>query len=229
MKQAYYAAALASFLKEQRETILGHLAAKHLHDLDLLQRNAWIEQITLLQNELREFGDGWIGLEFAIPRMGKRVERANETRESTILLLERGKSRLFHTGLHENARKLSEIGRGQGVVTLKLESAMWFSYGLRNIRAFRLKASRSVPIAIPGTVTSVAVPSRSFGNFGCTLGGPWAKFASRRSSSRRTSGTSSLSWAGGENSKRNQAAGTRTVPSSKAMFLKLQYAMAAGC
>jgi len=33
----------------------------------------------------------------------------------------------------------------------------------------------------------------------------------------------------GENSKQNQAAGTRTEPFLKALFLKLQYAMAAGC
>jgi hypothetical protein len=33
----------------------------------------------------------------------------------------------------------------------------------------------------------------------------------------------------GGNSKRNQADGTRTEPLSKAMFLKLQYAMAARC
>jgi hypothetical protein len=32
----------------------------------------------------------------------------------------------------------------------------------------------------------------------------------------------------GGNSKRNQAAGTRTEPSLKAMFLKLEYARAAG-
>jgi hypothetical protein len=74
MKQAYYAATITSFLKEQPETVLGHLAAQHAHDLDPLQRNAWIEQITLLQNELRDIGDGWIALEFAIPRMGKRVD-----------------------------------------------------------------------------------------------------------------------------------------------------------
>ena len=74
MKQAYYAGPLASFLKEQPETVLGHLAAQHAFSLDPLQRNAWIEQITLVQNAFREFGDGWIALEFAIPRMGKRVD-----------------------------------------------------------------------------------------------------------------------------------------------------------
>ena len=74
MKQAYYAATISEFLKAMPQTILGHLAAQHAHDLDPLQRNAWIEQITLLQQELGPIGDGWIALEFAIPRMGKRVD-----------------------------------------------------------------------------------------------------------------------------------------------------------
>src|SRR5215469_5124310 len=74
MKQAYYTLTIASFLKEHPETVLGHLAAQHAHDLDPLQRNAWIEQIKLLQKELRDLDDGWIALEFSIPRMGKRVD-----------------------------------------------------------------------------------------------------------------------------------------------------------
>jgi hypothetical protein len=74
MKQAYYSVPLPEFLKALPQTILGHLAAEHAHDLNPLQRNAWIEQITLLQNELRPIGSGWIALEFAIPRMGKRVD-----------------------------------------------------------------------------------------------------------------------------------------------------------
>lgn len=74
MKQAYYSAPLLQFLEALPQTILGHLAAEHPHDLNPLQRNAWVEQITLLQNQLRPLGDGWIALEFAIPRMGKRVD-----------------------------------------------------------------------------------------------------------------------------------------------------------
>jgi hypothetical protein len=53
MKQAYYTSTIASFLKEHPETVLGYLAAQHAHDLDSLQRNAWVEQIKLLQKELR--------------------------------------------------------------------------------------------------------------------------------------------------------------------------------
>jgi hypothetical protein len=48
MKQAYYTSTIASFLKEHPETVLGHLAAQHAHDLNPLQRNAWIEQLNLL-------------------------------------------------------------------------------------------------------------------------------------------------------------------------------------
>jgi hypothetical protein len=58
-------------------------------------------------------------------------------------------------------------------------------------------------------------------NYGCTLGGgPWAKCANGRSSSRRTSAPSSSKCAWAENSNRNQAHGTRTEPFPKAMFLK---------
>jgi hypothetical protein len=74
MKQAYYSAPFLQFFKALPQTILGHLAAEHQHDLNPLQRNVWVEQITLLQNQLRPLGDGWIALEFAIPRMGKRVD-----------------------------------------------------------------------------------------------------------------------------------------------------------
>src|SRR3974390_2266142 len=74
MKQCYYAATIPAFLKALPETVLGHLAAQHAHDLNPLQRNAWIEQINLLQKELRDLEDGWIALEFSIPRMGKRVD-----------------------------------------------------------------------------------------------------------------------------------------------------------
>ncbi len=74
MKQAYYAAKIAKFLKELPKTVLGDLTGLHAHDLEVLQRNAWIAQITLLQNELRDFAEGWLALEFAIPRMGKGVD-----------------------------------------------------------------------------------------------------------------------------------------------------------
>ena len=74
MKQAYYTSTIIEFLKEMPQTILGHLAEHHPHDLDPLQRNAWVAEITLLQDQLSNNGVGWLALEFEIPRMGKRVD-----------------------------------------------------------------------------------------------------------------------------------------------------------
>ena len=74
MQAAYYAAPVATFLADNPETILGHLTSHHAHDLVPLQRHAWIEQIALLKRELVEFKSGSISFEFAIPRMGKRVD-----------------------------------------------------------------------------------------------------------------------------------------------------------
>lgn len=74
MQQAYYARPIAEFLGEKLETVLGHLSRHHGHDIDPLQRNAWVDQISLLQKALEARQSGWLALEFSIPRMGKRVD-----------------------------------------------------------------------------------------------------------------------------------------------------------
>jgi hypothetical protein len=71
---AYYSSSVKSFIAESPQSVIGVLAKHHPHDLDVLQRNSWIAQIDLLQRELSELEDGWIAFEFAIPRMGKRVD-----------------------------------------------------------------------------------------------------------------------------------------------------------
>jgi hypothetical protein len=74
MQPFYYASSIEGFLRELPQTILGHLAQHHAHDLNPLQRNAWRTQIALLQSALKDKADGWLALEFAIPRMGKRAD-----------------------------------------------------------------------------------------------------------------------------------------------------------
>jgi hypothetical protein len=71
---AYYSSSVQSFIAESPQSVIGVLAKHHPHDLDVLQRNSWIAQIDLLQRELSELEGGWIAFEFAIPRMGKRVD-----------------------------------------------------------------------------------------------------------------------------------------------------------
>ncbi|GLQ34557.1 hypothetical protein GCM10007939_08400 [Amylibacter marinus] len=74
MKKAYYEASFQEFCTESNSSILGKLAKHHQHDLDHLQRNAWITQVEYLQAVLMNFPDGHIFFEFSIPRMGKRAD-----------------------------------------------------------------------------------------------------------------------------------------------------------
>lgn len=70
----YYGNSITNFLKENDTTIFGHLSKHHLHDLEQLQKNAWLEQISILKTVLQPFTTGHIFFEFSIPRMGKRVD-----------------------------------------------------------------------------------------------------------------------------------------------------------
>lgn len=74
MKNSYYSCSIADFLSQDPHAVLGHLAARHPHDLDGLQRNAWLGQISILKQELKDLDAGWLAFEFAIPRMGKRAD-----------------------------------------------------------------------------------------------------------------------------------------------------------
>lgn len=74
MKVAYYAAPIADFLRASTEQVLGALAQYHHHALEHEQRNAWIEEIHYLQKALPVIPDGFLFLEFSIPRVGKRAD-----------------------------------------------------------------------------------------------------------------------------------------------------------
>ncbi len=74
MRRAYYQNEISVFLKEDPEKILGELAHHHHFSLDIAQKNAWIEQVTNLREQLTDFQIGQIFFEFSIPRMGKRAD-----------------------------------------------------------------------------------------------------------------------------------------------------------
>jgi hypothetical protein len=74
MKRAYYSNTIKNFLIDTETSILGELTINHSNrSLEDLQINAWRKQIQILKNQLQEF-EGKIYFEFAIPRMGKRVD-----------------------------------------------------------------------------------------------------------------------------------------------------------
>ena len=74
MKRAYYSNTIQDFLLDDSSKILGELSLYHTHALEELQRNAWMGQIKVLKDQLKIFQEGQIYFEFAIPRMGKRVD-----------------------------------------------------------------------------------------------------------------------------------------------------------
>lgn len=74
LQHAYYSASIGGFLHDSPQKILGHLAEHHPHDLDPLTRNSWLAEIKILQRELASLSDGWVAMEFAIPRMGRRAD-----------------------------------------------------------------------------------------------------------------------------------------------------------
>ena len=74
MKRAYYSNKIKDFLIDPNSSILGELTANHSNrTLEELQINAWRKQIHILKDQLEGF-EGQLYFEFAIPRMGKRVD-----------------------------------------------------------------------------------------------------------------------------------------------------------
>jgi hypothetical protein len=74
MSRAYYNAAMHEFINESIDSIYGKVSGNYNHQqLNLLQANAWKRQIEILKKALTTF-EGTIYFEFAIPRMGKRVD-----------------------------------------------------------------------------------------------------------------------------------------------------------
>jgi len=74
MNRAYYSAPVDKFLNDDNDQILGELTRHHQFALEELQRNAWILQIFILKKQLSLLPDCHLAFEYAIPRMGKRVD-----------------------------------------------------------------------------------------------------------------------------------------------------------
>jgi hypothetical protein len=73
MNRAYYSASIAEFLTKKPDELLGILTRQHVYPLEERQRNAWLEEVRLLQGILTPH-EGMIYFEFSIPRMGKRID-----------------------------------------------------------------------------------------------------------------------------------------------------------
>jgi len=73
MKREYYSASIVDFRNTEPDSILGGLTRSNPFALDPTQLNAWLEEISILQEVLTD-REGRIYFEYAIPRMGKRID-----------------------------------------------------------------------------------------------------------------------------------------------------------
>ncbi|ESQ81380.1 DUF2075 domain-containing protein [Asticcacaulis sp. YBE204] len=72
--RAYYTADRAKFFSDSDDHILGELTRGHSFALEMTQRDAWRQQVTILRQALDDQLTFTLYLEFAIPRMGKRAD-----------------------------------------------------------------------------------------------------------------------------------------------------------
>jgi hypothetical protein len=85
MKREYYSNSIALFIKSDVDDILGKLTRSSDFDLGQNQRDAWIEEINVLQKVLASYS-GSIYFEYSIPRMGKRIDIVLIIKEAIFIL-----------------------------------------------------------------------------------------------------------------------------------------------
>src|SRR5438552_5115318 len=73
MKRDYYSESIAKFRSTSPNEILGLLARSSRFSIEQTQRDAWLEEIRILKEALSNI-EGSIYFEYAIPRMGKRID-----------------------------------------------------------------------------------------------------------------------------------------------------------
>jgi hypothetical protein len=75
MNRSYYSDTIQGFLDKSSDEIIGALATAHAFTLDPTQRNAWLQQITILRSVLPDHrAKGTIYFEYSVPRLGKRID-----------------------------------------------------------------------------------------------------------------------------------------------------------
>jgi hypothetical protein len=76
LNRAFYSAPVSQFLSDAADEVLGILVRNNTFDTTQEQRYAWSEQISIFQRHLctERHAAGHLFFEYAIPRMGKRVD-----------------------------------------------------------------------------------------------------------------------------------------------------------
>lgn len=73
LRRDHYRASVQDFLQDSPQRILGQLTQASGFAVELSQRDAWLSEVEILQSALQGH-DGYLLLEYSIPRMGRRVD-----------------------------------------------------------------------------------------------------------------------------------------------------------
>src|SRR5688572_23963438 len=75
MERSFYNDKIAGFLDTDTDAILGRLVQRSTFGIESTQRDAWLEQISILRPILTPYRHrGSVYFEFSIPRLGKRID-----------------------------------------------------------------------------------------------------------------------------------------------------------
>lgn len=74
MERYYYLRDIENFIEDDPNYILGKITKNNEFNLEKLQRDAWIEQINILKDNLSDYKSGELVFEYIIPRVGKRID-----------------------------------------------------------------------------------------------------------------------------------------------------------
>src|SRR5690625_4306804 len=133
-----YGAPVTEFLRTDSSTVIGKLVVGAEFAVELGQRNAWKQQIALLQEVLAAYpGRGAVYFEYAIPRLGKRVD--------TVLILDHV---LFVLEFKVGEREFTSADRDQAWdYALDLKNFHEPSHSLPIVPILIATESRYVPVA----------------------------------------------------------------------------------
>jgi len=98
MKNSYYSNPIENFILDNSNEILGELVNSHTFELNDLQRNSWVKEISILKLSLENHPNGYICLEYSIPRMGKRADAVLIVNNIIVILEFKVGSNTYNSG-----------------------------------------------------------------------------------------------------------------------------------
>ena len=74
LERYYYEDSFSKFLSQSENEILGIIVKDNSFDSNSLQIEAWLDEIAIMKDVVKNFAEGRIAFEYSIPRLGKRAD-----------------------------------------------------------------------------------------------------------------------------------------------------------